>query len=110
MYYTLKSFNDRILKVLGRDHTADEGITLLKNAQEIFGKDHVSVDLLFGKPADTQESWIHELNQVIPLCLSHLSIYELTPERGTPLFKQVQIFLIYLYCSYLTVNLRYKQE
>ena len=49
----------------------------------------MTVDLLFGKPSDTTESWKEELLGVLKEKPAHISLYELTPERGTPLFKQV---------------------
>ena len=62
---------------------------MLIQAQEVFGRDSVSVDLLFGKPGDDLESWKEELDKILSYCLSHVSLYELTPEKGTPLFNQV---------------------
>lgn len=35
-------------------------------------------------------SWIEELRQVTSLCDNHLSLYQLTVERGTPLARSVQ--------------------
>ena len=81
--------------MLGRDHNAQEGLTLLKQAQAIFGPNAVTVDFLFGKPGDTVESLVAELNQILDYNISHISIYELTPERGTKLFKQVTLIRIY---------------
>ena len=78
------------MKTLGRDHSASEGLELLKQATEIFGSDCVSVDLLFRKPGDEIQKWEEELGQILDCKPSHLSLYELTPERGTPLFKQVR--------------------
>lgn len=75
--------------MLGRDHSAKEGLALVKQAQAIFGADSVSIDLLFAKPDDTEESWLEELNQILDFRPSHLSLYELTLERGTKLQKQV---------------------
>ncbi len=83
------------MKVLGRDHSVEEGLTLLKQAQEVFGHDSVTLDLLFGKPGDTEESWLEELHQILDFNPSHISLYELTPERGTKLFKQVNLLLFF---------------
>lgn len=79
--------NDGTLKLLGRDHTSLEGLALLVQAQEVFGKDSVTVDMLYGKPGDTLESWREELEQILSYQPSHVSLYELTPEKGTHLFK-----------------------
>jgi coproporphyrinogen III oxidase-like Fe-S oxidoreductase len=53
------------LEVLGRDHSASDGVMLLKSAIKIFGSDAVSVDLLFRKPGDTLQSWKDELIQIL---------------------------------------------
>lgn len=93
--FCIQSLNNDTLKVLGRDHSVEEGLTLLKQAQEVFGHDSVTLDLLFGKPGDTEESWLEELHKILDFNPSHISLYELTPERGTKLFKQVNLFLFF---------------
>jgi oxygen-independent coproporphyrinogen-3 oxidase len=85
----MQSVDDSVLRLLGRDHTAEEGLMLLKQSQEIFGPNSVTVDFLFGKPGDTVASLVTELNQILDFNLSHISVYELTPEKGTKLFSQV---------------------
>jgi len=90
----MQSVDDSILRLLGRDHNAQEGLTLLKQSQEIFGPNSVTVDFLFGKPGDTVDSLVTELNQILAYNISHISVYELTPERGTKLFSQVYEFEI----------------
>lgn len=101
----LQSLNDGTLKLLGRDHTSIEGLTLLRQAHEVFGKDSVSVDMLYGKPGDTLESWREELEQILSYHPSHISLYELTPERGTHLFKQLKSGMIMLPDSTLTASM-----
>lgn len=75
--------------MLGRDHSVNDGLVLLNEAQHIFGKTNVSVDLLFRKPGDTVKSWLAELEKVMEWEPHHLSLYELTPEKGTKLFRDV---------------------
>jgi coproporphyrinogen III oxidase-like Fe-S oxidoreductase len=100
------------LEVLGRDHSASDGVMLLKSAIKIFGSDAVSVDLLFRKPGDTLQSWKDELIQILTFKPHHISLYELTPERGTPLFRQVsshmKLILIYFftYCIFKNFQLQ----
>ncbi|XP_046464262.1 radical S-adenosyl methionine domain-containing protein 1, mitochondrial-like isoform X2 [Daphnia pulex] len=86
----VQSLDDGTLKVLGRDHSANDSVMLLKSALDVFGSDAVSVDLLFRKPGDTIQSWKNELNEILSYKPHHISLYELTPERGTPLFRQLQ--------------------
>lgn len=45
---------------------------------------------MFGRPAQSVESWESELEELLSFCDDHVSLYQLTLERGTQLFKQVQ--------------------
>ncbi|XP_072339360.1 radical S-adenosyl methionine domain-containing protein 1, mitochondrial [Scyliorhinus torazame] len=80
---------DRDLRILGRDHTAREALWSLEEARRFF-PGQTSVDLIFGRPGQNVESWEGELEQLIALCDHHVSLYQLTLERGTALYKQVQ--------------------
>ncbi|XP_078081598.1 radical S-adenosyl methionine domain-containing protein 1, mitochondrial isoform X2 [Mustelus asterias] len=80
---------DRDLRILGRDHTAREALWSLEEAKKLF-PGHTSVDVIFGRPGQNVESWEEELEQLIAVCDHHVSLYQLTLERGTALYKQVQ--------------------
>lgn len=69
----------------------NDGLLLFEQASTIFGPRAVSVDILFRKPNDTIFSWENELGQLLDKKPSHLSVYELTPEKGTQLYKQASI-------------------
>lgn len=45
---------------------------------------------MFGRPEQSVESWEEELTQLLGVCDDHVSLYQLTLERGTQLFRQVQ--------------------
>jgi coproporphyrinogen III oxidase-like Fe-S oxidoreductase len=77
------------LKALGRDHTAQEALAALEVARTIFpGK--VSFDMIFGRPGQTSTSWERELRDVFSVADDHLSIYQLSLEVGTPLWRHYQ--------------------
>lgn len=82
----IQSFNNNNLKFLGRNHSAEEAINVIKSANSIFNR--VSFDLINGLPKQTLEDWQKELDIAKDLTGSHLSIYELTIEPNTPFFKQ----------------------
>jgi oxygen-independent coproporphyrinogen-3 oxidase len=44
------------------------------------------MDLMYGVPGQTIATWRDTLEKVVLLGPSHISAYELTPEKGTPLF------------------------
>lgn len=85
----LQSLQDEDLKILGRDHSCDQALQTVEEARRLC-PGRVSVDVMFGRPNQTVESWENELNELLEVCDDHVSLYQLTLERGTELFKQVQ--------------------
>ncbi|KAH6925589.1 hypothetical protein HPB50_007891 [Hyalomma asiaticum] len=81
--------SDDELSSLGRTHTVQDGLQCLDRAMHLF-PGRVSVDVLYGRPRQTLDGWLREVQQVLELGTSHVSLYELTLERGTHLFKEVQ--------------------
>ncbi|XP_072098276.1 radical S-adenosyl methionine domain-containing protein 1, mitochondrial isoform X2 [Mobula birostris] len=77
------------LKILGRDHTVREAIWSLEEARNLY-LGRTSVDIIFGRPGQSLELWEKELEEILTLCDLHVSLYQLTLERGTALYKQVQ--------------------
>ncbi|XP_048411294.1 radical S-adenosyl methionine domain-containing protein 1, mitochondrial isoform X1 [Stegostoma tigrinum] len=80
---------NRDLRILGRDHTTQEALWSLEEARKLFPGD-TSVDIIFGRPGQSVESWEEELEELVALCDHHVSLYQLTLERGTALYRQVQ--------------------
>lgn len=69
----------------------DDSLVLFEQASDIFGPRAVSIDILFRKPNDTIVSWKNELGEILGMKPSHISVYELTPEKGTQLYKQASL-------------------
>lgn len=84
----IQSLNDQDLKFLGREHSSAEAIKTIENASKIF--DNFSFDLIYARPNQTLESWEAELRRAINFGTSHLSLYQLTIEKGTKFFSQYQ--------------------
>ena len=82
----IQALNDADLRVLGRDHTTAESLQCIKEAKSLF-PGRVSLDLIFGRPKQSMLSWQQELQDVLQICDDHLSLYQLTLEQGTALFK-----------------------
>ena len=80
-----QSFDDKALKFLGRTHTAGEVVAALDLARTTFPR--YSFDLIYGRPKQTTNSWKEELNFALEFTNNHLSLYQLTIERGTPFFS-----------------------
>ncbi|XP_072225357.1 radical S-adenosyl methionine domain-containing protein 1, mitochondrial isoform X2 [Leuresthes tenuis] len=85
----VQSLQDEDLKSLGRDHSSSQALQTIEEARRLC-PGRVSVDVMFGRPKQTAGSWVHELSELLRVCDDHVSLYQLTLERGTQLFKQVQ--------------------
>lgn len=85
----VQSLQDEDLKVLGRDHSSEQALQTVEEARRLC-PGRVSVDVMFGRPNQTAESWENELNELLEVCDDHVSLYQLTLERGTQLFKRAQ--------------------
>lgn len=85
----IQSFKDDELRLLGRIHSAGEGIEAIKSVQDSTAG-NISIDLIYGIPGQTLEGWTASLECAVGLSPSHISCYELTPEPGTPLFELIR--------------------
>jgi putative oxygen-independent coproporphyrinogen III oxidase len=83
-----QSFDGGILVDLGRRHGADDIAESVDNAVAA-GFEHISLDLIFGTPGETDESWEKSLRSALALGTGHISCYALTVEKGTPLGRAV---------------------
>ncbi|KAM8845160.1 radical S-adenosyl methionine domain-containing protein 1, mitochondrial isoform 2-T2 [Spinachia spinachia] len=84
----VQSLQDEDLKTLGRDHSSSEALQTVEEAKRLC-PGRVSLDVMFGRPAQSIASWESELRELLRVCDDHVSLYQLTVERGTQLFKQV---------------------
>ncbi|MFN8710845.1 MAG: radical SAM family heme chaperone HemW [Planctomyces sp.] len=82
----VQSFDDDCLRTLERRHSATQAVEMVQHCQKWF--DNISVDLIFGVPGQTIESWKHTLQTVTSLPVTHVSTYGLTYEQGTPFFRR----------------------
>ena len=83
-----QSVIDSELALLGRQHSFASVVQAVDTARAA-GFDNLSVDLIYGVPGQTLASWQISLATVLALKTSHLSLYCLTIEPGTPLQRQV---------------------
>lgn len=85
----VQSLYNEDLEFLGRQHSVDDAIRCISDAKDLY-PGYVSIDIIFGRPNQTVEKWNKELQQLLSLCDEHVSLYQLTVERGTTLFKWVK--------------------
>lgn len=82
----IQSFRDRDLAFLGRAHTGKDGRRAIAIAKEHF--DRVSFDLIYALPDESVQSWAKQLKHALTYDTGHLSLYQLTIEKGTPFFAE----------------------
>ena len=83
--------SNKDLKWMNRDHNAKTGLETLDMISNNSKLKTYSIDLMFGRPNLSNDAWKHELLSIIQRkcpSLPHLSLYELTPEKGTKLWKE----------------------
>ena len=79
----IQSFDDTVLKRLGRAHRADTGRAALRAARAA-GFGNVSLDLLVAAPGQTLGQLERDLDEAVAFGPEHVSTYALTIEAGTP--------------------------
>jgi len=82
----VQALDQAALKFLGREHSVDEALGALDVARKHFARH--SFDLIYARPGQTPEAWAQELEQALKLAGEHLSLYQLTIERGTRFFAE----------------------
>lgn len=80
----VQSFHDDELRFLERDHDAQQAQNAVLAARAA-GFNNLSLDLIFSLPGQTLSRWRQSLDRAIELAPDHISTYNLTFEKGTPL-------------------------
>jgi putative oxygen-independent coproporphyrinogen III oxidase len=83
-----QSVDAELLGVLGRLHTHEQTVAAVAGARSA-GMRSVSVDMIFGHPAESDASWEMTVAAVVELPIDHISSYALTVEPGTALSRDV---------------------
>ena len=81
----VQTFNDVLLKKLGRVHSAQEAIIAAEIAHQA-GFENFNLDLMFGLPDENFDS-LNDVRQAISLKPTHISFYQLTLEPNTYFHK-----------------------
>ncbi len=85
----IQSFYSPHLVFLNRQHDAAQARQAVKEAQSA-GFDNLTIDLIYGIPADNHQIWQEDLLQALALEVSHISAYCLTIEEKTVFGKWVR--------------------
>lgn len=92
----IQSLIDKELITLGRSHNANDAISAIKCVRKA-GFKNVSIDLIYGIPLyksqipnPKSQNWQYSLKKALELSPEHISTYELTPEKDTPLYEDIK--------------------
>ncbi len=83
----VQSADDRLLAALGRIHRFADAAESLRLAREV-GFTNLSADLMFGIPGEEARSLRTSIERLLALGVTHLSLYALTLEEGTPFWRR----------------------
>ncbi len=82
----IQTDDDDTLKKLGRPHNYEQAVTAVRRIRKA-GFRNLSLDLMYGLPGQTLDSWEETLYNVLKLNPEHMSCYGLKVEPGTPLYE-----------------------
>ena len=85
----IQSVHNDELFLLGRLHDRSQAAEAVHAARKA-GFENVSVDAMYGIPGQDMARWRETLSKLLELKPDHISAYELTPEPGTPLYRNLE--------------------
>jgi oxygen-independent coproporphyrinogen-3 oxidase len=85
----MQSAAPHVLRTLDRVHTPGRAVAAAIEAREA-GFAHVSLDLIYGTPGESDADWEHSLETALTAGPDHISAYALTVEPGTALAARIR--------------------
>lgn len=89
----MQSAHDRELKLLGRRHSFNDVCQAVDNLRGA-GLENFNLDLMFGLPQQSLQSWQDSIRKALDLSPAHLSLYALTIEERTPLAADIEAAIL----------------
>lgn len=83
----VQSASDAELQEVGRLHNFEQAERAFETARAA-GFQNISLDLIYGLPEQTMDSWKQSVEALLALNPEHLSCYGLKLEQGTPLYER----------------------
>lgn len=80
----IQSFVDQELILINRRHSAKQALDAVATLK-LVGFSNISIDLIYGLPNQSIETWSSNIRQAIELDVNHISAYSLSYEEGTRL-------------------------
>jgi oxygen-independent coproporphyrinogen-3 oxidase len=73
-----QSLDGNVLKIMNRQHTVEQTIESIENAKSLGFK--INIELIFGHPGQTLDSWISEMEHAVTLDVGEIQLYRLKVE------------------------------
>lgn len=77
-----QTFNDDVLKAIGRRHTVDDVVRVFNEAREL-GFDNINMDLIAGLTDDTYESFCNSIDRAIRMNPENITLHTLALKRSS---------------------------
>lgn len=84
----VQSLNDTELTLMGRIHNGRDARDAVRSAREA-GFTNLNIDLIYGLPGQTPAAWQETLEEVTEMAPEHLSLYALSLEENTPMWRAI---------------------
>lgn len=88
--FGVQSFDLKKLTFLGRNHTKQEAISSILNAEKV-GYKNISIDLIYGTHLDSKKNLKNDVEIASSLPINHVSAYSLSVEKNTPFYAQKNV-------------------
>ncbi len=85
----IQSFDDSMLKTLGRAHNYVDAMNSVAYAREA-GCNNINIDMMWGLPSQKVHQWLWQVNELMKLKPDHISMYGLTIEPDTKFDKALE--------------------
>jgi oxygen-independent coproporphyrinogen-3 oxidase len=86
--FGMQSAREHVLAVLDRTHTPGRVPVVVRDARGA-GFEHISVDLIYGTPGESDDDWKASLDAAVETTVDHVSAYSLIVEPGTRLAARI---------------------
>ncbi|PGL70497.1 radical SAM family heme chaperone HemW [Bacillus sp. AFS055030] len=83
-----QTFDEGLLKKIGRTHSPNEIEEAIKTAKEV-GIDNINLDLMYALPGQTMEQFVDSLDKAMKLPIQHISAYSLIIEPKTVFYIEM---------------------
>ena len=87
--FGVQSFNEEMLKAIGRTHKPEDVYSSIEKAQRA-GFENITIDLMYGLPGQTMHVFKESLQEALKLKLPHYSSYSLIVEPKTVFYNMMQ--------------------